>query len=150
MNMTSHASWVDSPVRLTPLVLCFTTALIIPTIGLSNTGHDHQSADDHALPGWAEQLKGQTIVENTMEGAPERTAMMERQHHRVMEQMQRDADSQRTDGFYNNVNMLHQYGAGNQDILLMSNTGAEPVSAAGGPLPCDSAGQAVRCLCDQR
>jgi manganese oxidase len=45
--------------------------------------------------------------------------MMERQHHRVMEQMQRDVDSQRTDGFYSNVNMLHQHGAGNQDILLI-------------------------------
>ena len=135
MNMTQRASWVDSPVYLMPLVVCFIAAMIFPAVGFSATGHDHQAIDGQALPGWAEQLKGQTIVENTMEGAPERTAMMERQHHRVMEQMQRDADSQRTDGFYNNVNMLHQYGAGNQDILLMSNTAAEPVSAAGGRCP---------------
>ena len=66
-----------------------------------------------------------------------------------MEQMQRDADSQRTDGFYNNVNMLHQYGAGNQDILLMS-IREQTCLDGEGPLPCDGAGQAVRCLCDQR
>jgi hypothetical protein len=104
MNMTQRASWVDSPVYLMPLVVCFIAAMIFPAVGFSATGHDHQAIDGQALPGWAEQLKGQTIVENTMEGAPERTAMMERQHHRVMEQMQRDADSQRTDGFYNNAN----------------------------------------------
>ncbi len=40
-----------------------------------------------------------------------------------------------TYGFYNNVNMMHQYGAGNQDVLLMSNSGVEPVSALGGRCP---------------
>ena len=47
--------------------------------------------------------------------------MMERQHQRIMEQMAKDADMQRTSGFFNNVNMMHQYGAGDQDVLLMSN-----------------------------
>jgi hypothetical protein len=59
------------------------------------------------------------------EGHVERTAMMERQHQRIMEkineQMVHDAEVQRTGGQYNNVNMMHQYGAGNQDLLLMSN-----------------------------
>src|SRR5829696_810618 len=95
-------------------------------------GQQHQG---HATTAWAEQLKGQTILEDVMEGRPERTSMVERQHHRIMEQMQHDADAQRTGGFYNNVNMMHQYGAGNQDVLLMSNTGAEPVSSQGGRCP---------------
>ena len=38
-------------------------------------------------------------------------------------------------GMYNNMNMMHQYGAGGQDVLLMSNTGAEPVSSQGGRCP---------------
>ena len=117
------------------LGLFLITVLLFPAIGLGATGHDHQATEAHSVPTWAEQLKGQTIIEDTMEGRPERTAMMERQHHRVMEQMQRDADVQRNDGFYNDVNMMHQYGAGNQDVLLMSNTGAEPVSATGGRCP---------------
>jgi hypothetical protein len=93
----------------------------------------------HNQPAWAEQLKGQTIVEDAKEGHVERTAMMERQHQRIMEkineQMVHDAEVQRTGGQYNNVNMMHQYGAGNQDLLLMSNSGAEPVSSMGGKCP---------------
>ncbi|MCH7614969.1 MAG: hypothetical protein IH978_04415, partial [Nitrospinae bacterium] len=34
-------------------------------------------------PGWAEQLKGQTITENAVEGRAERAAMVERQHERM-------------------------------------------------------------------
>ncbi|HNN42992.1 MAG TPA: hypothetical protein PKL10_11925, partial [Nitrospira sp.] len=93
----------------------------------------------HNQPAWAEQLKGQTIIEDAQEGHVERTAMMERQHQRIMEkineQLIHDAEVQRTGGQYNNVNMLHQYGAGNQDLLLMSNSGAEPVSSMGGKCP---------------
>lgn len=96
-------------------------------------------ATAHSQPAWAEQLKGQTIIEDAQEGHVERTAMMERQHQRIMEkineQLVHDAEVQRTGGQYNNVNMLHQYGAGNQDILLMSNSGAEPVSTGGGRCP---------------
>ena len=70
---------------------------------------------------WAERLKGQTIVEDAMEGHPERTSMVEQQHHRVMhkieEQMTHDHEVQRTagtnaTGFYNGMSMMHQYGAG--------------------------------------
>ena len=93
----------------------------------------------HNQPAWAEQLKGQTIVEDAKEGHVERTAMMERQHQRIMEkineQMVHDAEVQRTGGQYNNINMMHQYGAGNQDLLLMSNPSAEPVSMGGGRCP---------------
>ena len=92
-------------------------------------------AMNHQLPGWAEQLKGQTIIENTMEGQPERTTMVERQHQRIMQQMEQDKAAQRTGGYYNDLTMMHQYGAGNQDVLLMSNSGTEPVSTSGGRCP---------------
>ena len=96
--------------------------------------HDHFPGAQGS-PGWAEQLKGQTVVEDVMEGHPERTAMMERQHQRVMEQMQRDATAQRTGGSFNDVNMMHQYGAGGQDVLLMSQPGGDLVSTSGGRCP---------------
>lgn len=98
-------------------------------------------AMSHPSPEWAEKLKGQTIVEDAMEGHAERTSMVDRQHQRVMEQMAKDADVQRTSGYFNNMNMMHQYGAGGQDVLLMSQTGAEPVSTQGGQCP---AGTPVR------
>ncbi|MFO0698328.1 MAG: hypothetical protein U0236_03800 [Nitrospira sp.] len=84
---------------------------------------------------WAEPLKGQTIVEDVMEGHPSRAAMVDRQHDRLMEQLQHDAQAQRTGGFYNNMTMMHQYGAGNQDFLLMSQAGAEPISNLSGLCP---------------
>ena len=98
-------------------------------------------AMSHPSPEWAEKLKGQTIVEDAMEGHAERTSMVDRQHQRVMEQMAKDADVQRTSGYFNNMNMMHQYGAGSQDVLLMSQTGEEPVSTQGGQCP---AGTPVR------
>ncbi|MEK6618966.1 MAG: hypothetical protein AABY90_09745, partial [Nitrospirota bacterium] len=39
-----------------------------------------QTAMSHQTPAWAEKLKGQTIVQDTMEGRPERAVMVERQH----------------------------------------------------------------------
>ena len=76
----------------------------------------------HATPGdWAERLKGQTIIEDVMEGHPERTSMVEQQHHRVMqkidEQMAHDHEVQRTagtnaTGLFNGMSTMHQYGAG--------------------------------------
>ncbi|GIW53705.1 MAG: hypothetical protein KatS3mg082_0109 [Nitrospiraceae bacterium] len=108
--------------------------------GVSGTHHETAEARDavqrthagaHPTAPWAEQLKGQTIVEDTLEGRPERAAMVERQHQRIMEQMERDAQAQKTGGFYNTMSMMHQYGAGGQDILLMSRTGDEPVTGFG-------------------
>jgi hypothetical protein len=43
-------------------------------------------------PGWAEKLKGQTIVEDAMEGRAERAALVEQQHQRMMQQMQKEMD----------------------------------------------------------
>ena len=95
-------------------------------------------AMNHQLADWAEKLKGQTIVEDAIEGHPERTAMVERQHQRIMTQMQQDASAQQTSGMFNNMSMMHQYGAGGQDVLLMSQTGVEPISTQGGRCPANA------------
>src|SRR2546429_9590763 len=42
------------------------------------------TAMSHQTPGWAEKLKGQTILEDTMSGPPERAAMGGRQHQLIM------------------------------------------------------------------
>ena len=93
------------------------------------------TAMSHQTPGWAEKLKGQTILEDTMAGRPERAAMVERQHERIMLQMQQDLQTQTADGFYNNMSMMHQYGAGGQDLMLVSDPRIEPVSMQGGRCP---------------
>ena len=116
------------------ILSCVGLTATVSHAGSPTAGHDH-SAGLQANPAWAEQLKGQTIVEDVMEGHPERTAMMERQHQRVMDQMQKDAEAQRTGGSFNDVNMMHQYGAGGQDILLMSQPGGDPVPNLGGRCP---------------
>ena len=90
-------------------------------------------ATAHNQPAWAEQLKGQTIVEDAQEGHVERTGMMERQHQRIMEkindQLTHDSSNQHTGGMYNNVNMLHQYGAGARQVALCSPPTASTTSA---------------------
>lgn len=116
------------------ILSCVGLTAMVSHAGSPTAGHDH-SAGLQANPAWAEQLKGQTIVEDVMEGHPERTAMMERQHQRVMDQMQKDAEAQRTGGSFNDVNMMHQYGAGGQDVLLMSQPGGDPVPNLGGRCP---------------
>lgn len=90
-------------------------------------------AMNHQLPGWAEQLKGQTIVEDTMSGMPNRSAMVEQQHQRIMDQLYKDPQAQAVNtGMFNTSAMMHQYGAGGQDMLLMSDPRVEPVAMTGG------------------
>jgi manganese oxidase len=93
----------------------------------------------HQTPAWAEKLKGQTIMEDAMEGRPERAAMVERQHQRIMLQMGKDAEMQQTGGMFNNMSMMHQYGAGGQDLLLVSDPRTEPVMGPGGRCPANAA-----------
>ena len=86
-------------------------------------------AMNHQLPGWAEKLKGQTIVEDAMGGKAERSAMVEQQHQRIMEHMAQDPQVQGVNtGMYNTSSMMHQYGAGGQDMLLVSDPRVEPVA----------------------
>ncbi len=88
---------------------------------------------NHQLPGWAEKLKGQTIVEDAMSGKAERSAMVEQQHQRIMEHMAQDPQVQGVNtGMYNTSSMMHQYGAGGQDMLLVSDPRVEPVAQTGG------------------
>ena len=108
-------------------------------VGAENTSstHVHQAGMTHQdSPAWAEQLKGQTIVEDAMEGRAERAALVEQQHERLMQQMQKDMDHNgQNDGAFNSMSMIHQYGAGQGTGLLSSNSGAEPVSMQGGLCP---------------
>ena len=54
--------------------------------------HAHQVGMNSQSPGWAEKLKGQTIVEDAMEGRAERAALVEQQHNRLMQQMEKEMD----------------------------------------------------------
>ena len=102
-----------------------------------NMGMVHQES-----PGWAEKLKGQTIMEDALEGRPERAAMVERQHERIMLNMNSESDgqshTQHSSGFYNTMSNMHQYGAGGQDLLLASDPRVEPVAADGGRCPANA------------
>jgi len=94
--------------------------------------HNQHISMSHQTPEWAERLKGQTVVEDTLEGRPNRAAMVDQQHERIMHQMAKDPQAQQVStGMYNSMTMLHQYGAGNQDMLLMSDPRTEPVSQGG-------------------
>ena len=69
-------------------------------------------AMNHQLPSWAEQLKGQTIVEDTMAGKGDRAAMVEQQHQRIMQHMAHDPQVQGVNtGMYNTQSMMHQVGS---------------------------------------
>ena len=105
-----------------------------PAVAESADSHAQHTSMAHQTPEWAEKLKGQTIMEDTMEGRPNRAAMVEMQHERIMHQMANDPQAQQvSSGMYNSMSMLHQYGAGNQgqDMLLMSDPRTEPVSQGG-------------------
>ncbi|MEP6958008.1 MAG: hypothetical protein ABI980_04705, partial [Nitrospirota bacterium] len=101
-----------------------------PQAGQSSSQH---VAMNHQLPGWAEKLKGQTIIEDTIEGKSNRAAMVEQQHQRIMDHMAQDPQVQGVNtGMYNTSSMMHQYGAGGQDLLLVSDPRVEPVAQTGG------------------
>ena len=95
------------------------------------TGMTHQDS-----PGWAEKLKGQTIIENSVEGRAERAAMVEKQHDRLMEQMEKEMAHSPNGGGFNNMSKIHQYGGGPGNYLLSSDSAAEPIANnAGGRCP---------------
>ncbi|MDF0642442.1 MAG: hypothetical protein P0111_00305 [Nitrospira sp.] len=114
-----------------------------PSVAGDAGSHDGH-ATQVALPGWTQQLKGQTVVEDTIEGRPERSEKMELQHHRLMrrleEQAQKDAQAQQTSGAFNNMSMMHQYmGQDGSSFLLMTDSGkGEPVLSSGGKCPANA------------
>jgi manganese oxidase len=102
----------------------------------SQTGPPSLQRMSHQLPGWAEKLKGQTIVEDTIGDRPNRSAMIEQQHQRIMEHMAHDPQIQDINtGMFNTSSMMHQYGAGGQGMLLVSDPRAEPAETSGGKCP---------------
>src|ERR687897_331544 len=56
--------------------------------------HAQHTSMGHQTPEWAEKLKGQTVVEDAMEGRPNRAAQVELQHERIMHQMANDPQAQ--------------------------------------------------------
>jgi len=105
----------------------------------------HMTSMSQPSPGWAERLKGQTIVENVMEGRGERAALVERQHNRMMNQMQKEMGDSRNTGGYNTMSEIHQYGGGPGNYLLSSDGDVEPVSNTGrGDVPFHSTGETLR------
>ncbi len=118
---------------------------LVATPGLFAAGPGEESHQGHAtpvaMPGWTQQLKGQTVVENAIEGRAGNAEMMEMQHHRLMQklegQAQKDAKAQQTSGAFNEMSMMHQYmGQDGSSFLLMSDASkGEPVMTSGGKCP---------------
>ncbi|MEK6617724.1 MAG: multicopper oxidase domain-containing protein, partial [Nitrospirota bacterium] len=116
--------------------------VVSPAVLAAGSAEDaHQQ---HAIPvsgpHWAEALKGQTKVEEAIEGRAGRSEKVELQHHRLMRQMEQQvvdqASAQWTSGGYNGMSMMHQYmGQDGSSFLLASDNKAEPVSMAGGKCP---------------
>ena len=125
--------------------LLYGTLLGVPTAHAAEPpASEPQSHQGHAsavsMPGWTQTLKGQTIVEESLEGRGGRSEKVELQHHRLMRQMDQqmsgDAQAQWTSGGYNGMSMMHQYmGQDGSSFLLMSDNKAEPVGMDGGKCP---------------
>ncbi|MEK6586861.1 MAG: hypothetical protein AABZ24_10965, partial [Nitrospirota bacterium] len=121
---------------------------LIAAPGLFAAESGDRQHDGHAtpvaMPGWAQQLKGQTVVENAIEGRANNAQKMEMQHHRLMEkleqQAQKDAKVQQTSGAFNGMSMMHQYmGQDGSSFLLMTDASkGEPVLTTGGKCPANA------------
>src|SRR5690349_24602701 len=126
----------------------FLAGSLVATPGLFAASPENSSHDGHAapvaLPGWTQQLKGQTVVENAIEGRAGNAEKMEMQHHRLMQkleqQAQQDAKAQQTTGGFNSMSMMHQYmGQDGSSWLLMSDASkGEPVLTSGGKCPANT------------
>ena len=89
-------------------------------VSCTRIGRPPTNSNVPSTPSWAE-VEGQTIVKDSMAGKPERSAMVEQQHQRIMEHLTNDPQAQAVNtGMFNTQTMMHQYGAGGQDLLLMS------------------------------
>lgn len=107
----------------------------------ASPSHVHQTGMAHQeSSGWAEQLKGQTRVEDALEGRAGLSEQIEVQHHRIMrrleEQAQKDAQVQANSGVFNNVSMMHQYmGQDGSSYLLAVDPQADLSLGAGAKCP---------------
>src|SRR3972149_2596895 len=96
--MFNHKLGVGMPTRMLG-AMAAVALLGVPLASAENFSQAGQTSSqhiamNHQLPGWAEKLKGQTIVEDTMGGKPERSAMVEQQHQRIMDHMAQDPQVQ--------------------------------------------------------
>src|SRR2546428_7563844 len=137
----------DFPHRfLPPFLTAFLLAvlLVFPTVVRAADSDAHQGHGvSHAAIGmvdnsnepWAQQLKGQTIVEDAISGRANRSALVELQHSRLMEQMARQVEAGlvTNTGLFNGMSTMHQYDG--QGYLLASQPGVEPVATSGGRCP---------------
>src|SRR5947209_17356184 len=135
----------DFPHRfLPPFLTAFLLAvlLVFPTVVRAADSDAHQGHGvSHAAMGmidnsnepWAQQLKGQTIVEDAISGRANRSALVELQHNRLMEQMDRHVGQAPNTGLFNGMSTMHQYDG--QGYLLASQPGVEPVAVSGGRCP---------------
>ncbi len=124
--------------------LILAVCLVVPSPVLAADSDAHQGHGvSHAAIGmvdnsnepWAQQLKGQTIVEDAISGRANRSALVELQHNRLMEQMARQAEAGlvTNTGLFNGMSTMHQYDG--QGYLLASQPGVEPVATSGGRCP---------------
>lgn len=119
------------------LVLAVSAMAHAEPVGTSTPIVRAATAQPNPTP-WAERLKGQTLIEDALEGRAERAIWVDRQHQRMMEQTaESTAHSHKDGGFFGATSMLHQYGAGQngEDYLLMSDSKKEPISHHGGRCP---------------
>src|SRR3989442_9946467 len=137
----------DFPHRfLPPFLTAFLLAvcLVVPSPVLAADSDAHQGhGGSHAAMGmvdnsnepWAQQLKGQTIVEDAISGRANRSALVELQHNRLMEQMARQVEAGHgtNTGLFNGMSTMHQYNG--QGYLLVSQPGVQPVAATSGHGP---------------
>ncbi len=136
---------VRSPLFHPLLSLLFVAAALVVPAGVlaadsdAHKGHEVNHAAmgmiDNSKEPWAQRLKGQTIVEDAMSGRASRSALVEMQHNRLMEQMTRQVQTgQATNtGMFNGMSTMHQYDG--QGFLLASQPNTEPVAVAGGRCP---------------
>jgi hypothetical protein len=103
-------------------------------------GLEHMGSDTPFVLETSAGVPG-SIVEKVMEKYVDRVTLVEWPHQRIMPQMKRDAYAQQTRSFYNNMSMLHQNEAGQEDVWLLSQTGIESISSLGARCP---AGAPVR------
>jgi len=131
----------QSACRTLPVLALAGSLVGSPAVFAGESQHEGHAVSPKATSiGWQQQLKGQTIVEETIEGRAERSAQVEAQHHRLMQnldaQMQREGKSHQTSGAFGNTSMMHQYmGQDGSSFLLMSDNKVEPVSTTGGRCP---------------
>jgi hypothetical protein len=90
--------------------------------------------DNHLVMETSVGIPG-SIVEKTMEGYVDRVTLIEWRHRWIMPQMEQGAYAQQISRSYNNKSMMDQYGTGKDDMLLMSQTGVEPISSLGARCP---------------